>query len=303
MPEDVADRIPPQVIQVPPPKSGPNHIGWSLALLIVLVPLALLSPAAWLRLNVMLAICVVVAVFIFWRQRIRRFNQRRAAWIERHEDWCSDPQAMALGRRWDSLAHPPSLEGIQDALRDYGSPPADRALIVACGAYELPPTGDHRGEPTLLTPRESAGSLSIALFVFLGVLLMGMLVDFHERVPETLARWWPTLAIMTALTAGAFGHHIVRPRYLRVAPGVAQVITYSILRSRPDIRSYPMSVETTVLATETLNTMTLKLVRGEQTDTIQLWRSDSAERFLEKLWLALLSTTPTPPLSNEELVG
>jgi hypothetical protein len=47
----------------------------------------------------------------------------------------------------------------------------------------------------------------------------------------------------------------------------------------------------------------LALLRGSRHDTIELWRMQQRDKAIESMWRALLSTAPTPPLSDEHLVG
>jgi len=93
-----------------------------------------------------------------------------------------------------------------------------------------------------------------------------------------------------------------------MAPGIIQILQYRYRRAKPLIRSYPMDGETLAILRGKATgkkgpNLKLTLLRGERKDTVDLSRMRRREEVAERMWQALLSTAPTPPLSDEELVG
>jgi len=100
----------------------------------------------------------------------------------------------------------------------------------------------------------------------------------------------------------------IRPTYIRMAPGMIQILEFRYRQSKPTSRSYPLDAGTiAVLRGKATggktSSLVLTLLRGEQQDKIELWRMQKRDKAIERAWQALLSTAPTPPLSNEGLVG
>ncbi len=98
----------------------------------------------------------------------------------------------------------------------------------------------------------------------------------------------------------------VRPTYVRLAPGVVQVLEYRLRSSKPTIRSYPMLPGTLVIVRQDVKARrptSVQFVRGEQSDVLPVSQMKDPDDAMQHIWYALLSTAPTPPLSDEELVG
>ena len=123
---------------------------------------------------------------------------------------------------------------------------------------------------------------------------------------------------------------VLRPRYIRLAPGVVQVMQYNWLGlGRPTIRSYTMDAGTLVIVSQadavvaqadvnwdavptwrrsqvalrTLGRVRVILSRGKMKDTIDFTNMHDPTDALTSIWQAILSTAPTPRLSDTELVG
>ena len=96
---------------------------------------------------------------------------------------------------------------------------------------------------------------------------------------------------------------IIRPTYIRMAPGVIQVLNYGYSKSKPTIRSYPMQPGTLAIFTRLRKRLILTLARGKNNDMLLFSRMRQPELKTERAWQAMLSTASTPPLSDEELVG
>ena len=219
----------------------------------------------------------------------------------------------------------PDVEGVRAALTttlpddESGAPPGldwpenpDEPLpatIVSFGEPDAPEVGDLYFEPEIITP---TGAIWKQLFWVLpaAALIALWMLDYLHWLPP----WIPSIGRML----GSFLYFFVaaavvlvswawkamlRPRYIRMAPGVIQVLTFGYSRSKPTIRSYPVEPGTLAIFARLGRHLVLTLSRGENQDIIAFSRMRDTKRRIERAWQALLSTAPTPPLSEEELVG
>jgi hypothetical protein len=91
--------------------------------------------------------------------------------------------------------------------------------------------------------------------------------------------------------------------YVRMAPGVIQILQYGSFKSKPEIRSYPMEAGTVACFARIGKSIFLTLGRGFHKDTLFFSHMRQPQQWIERTWRALLSTAATPPLSEDELVG
>ena len=99
---------------------------------------------------------------------------------------------------------------------------------------------------------------------------------------------------------------VLRPTYLRVAPGVVQIVSFRLWGSRPSILSFPMTAGTIAVPIPLgrgLRRLSLGLWRHGVEDEIPLWSTRDPTAAAETIWRALTSTAPTPPLADDALVG
>jgi len=94
---------------------------------------------------------------------------------------------------------------------------------------------------------------------------------------------------------------------VRFAPGMIQIVRFDLANGKPCIRSYPMTAYTTALLVnpgiQANSWVTLTLSRGDVHDDLPLWQMAKPRQVVTQVLQALMSTAPTPPLSDEELVG
>ena len=146
--------------------------------------------------------------------------------------------------------------------------------------------------------------------VYYGTLVALLLLEYLHLLPA----WIPGLrrfagGLAYFLIAGFIAlavwvwRGMIRPTYVRMAPGIIQVLEYRYSKSRPTIRSYPMQPGTLVVLTRIRKHLILTLARGESKDMLLFSRMQQPGRKIERAWQALLSTAPTPPLDAEQLVG
>ena len=246
---------------------------------------------------------LVGALVMEWRYR-RGLNRNRRIWLAAHRNWERDPAAKALDSEWYFLGRPPSTASIRQTISKLGLDHAGRPIVVYLGAFEVPPRGDYRFEPALLTPTEttSRAQMMTALIGSLALLAAGNWLLLPMRLPHSIRQWWPVVVIGTVVTAVWFWRSIVRPRYVRIAPGMLQVITYAFGARNPTIRDYPVAPGLLCVLTADWRQTRLHRSTGPHHDQL-LIAEGRAGPFVEQLGRAVLSTAPTPPLSNEALLG
>jgi len=183
------------------------------------------------------------------------------------------------------------------------------ARIFCTGPVRVPEVGDLRFEPVIITPTRFVWRK--LLFVPFALLIMAF----------WLAQVTHMLKLPFTLPLGAFGYVLsmggialvmwiwrttVRPSYVRLAPGMVQVLEYRLRGGKPVIRSYPMLPGTLVVVRQgkkERRPSVVQLVRGDQADVLPVSQMKDSDEAMEHIWQALRSTAPTPPLNEEELVG
>jgi hypothetical protein len=97
---------------------------------------------------------------------------------------------------------------------------------------------------------------------------------------------------------------MVRPQYIRLAPGIIQVMEYPWWGvGNPTIRSYPMTCGTLAVILPMMEGASITLVRGIDCDYLNFHSAKNKDELFSKALFAMMSTAPTPPLSEVELVG
>ncbi len=232
-----------------------------------------------------------------------------------------DPLAQALAERWRRPDKLPRWRVVRDLLLNGGLQRSDAARIVCIGPVDLPQPDAHRFEPEVLTPTRSLGRLWI--FAVLGLALAAFLILRLLRVFPVLDRIplgsFASLYIMLVVFGGFWlWRAVLRPTYVRVAPGVVEFLRFPIRGGPPQIVDFPMTPGTTVLIYGRLafpfvsakstqrappRPQWLVLQREGRIEHLVLpfvadWRT-----FADRLFQAITSTAPTPPLSRDALVG
>jgi len=212
--------------------------------------------------------------------------------------------AVALERQWYFASIPPPVSKVDNALKREGIETSACPVIVCMAAIDIPAPADFRFEPEVLRIDESPKGLRLLPMV-LALLVIAAVVWLNAAGVIDLPA--PGYFAMGGLTAAGIvmllWQYLVRPGYLRVAPGVVQVLRYRSPRSKPIIRSYPIDAGTFIVARQHVAKLELTLIRGDQRDTVGFWRFDATDKRWERIGQALVSSAPTPPLSDEELVG
>jgi hypothetical protein len=298
----------PLVIHVRPPKAPIIDFAWAGFALFILLALGVIPAVGFggwwsVALIALLAANLIIVCWTSWRKH-RAFNRTRAAFVERHAEWARNPVAVALERQWYFLSRPPGVEKVRAVLEREEVVPTDRAVVVCMGALHVPAVGAVQFEPEIMrherpeTPGQSRHWL-LALLVIALVVPLGWYIFPRVSAPPHLI--W--IAIALVALGVWFWRYAVRPTYVRTAPGIIQVLQFGFRGRTPRIRDYTMSSGTLVVIAEAVNQLSLTVVRGDTSNSTLIRKDKHFEATMERLWAALLSTAPTPPLSDEELVG
>ncbi len=299
-------RVPPRVVRVPPPK-------------VAVVPFLTLPLVLWAGLLVLLGSSTAPAwAKPFWygglltaagvglvgecRHRVR-LNRRRREWLERHRNWDADRVAARLDGLWFFLNRPPTTRAIREIVQE-SAPENAQAAVVCLGAFDVPEPGDYRFEPEVLSSGQTnrMDGIVVAALAFLVVFAVGAGLDALGWVPHGPGEYWFAIATVASTGIYLFWRYALRPTYVRVAPGVVEVLTYALGRSTPRIRRYAVSPGFLCIVSQGWARVSVTLINSRNHDEFQVTARRS-EPIVDTLLRALVSTAPTPPLSREELVG
>jgi hypothetical protein len=207
------------------------------------------------------------------------------------------------------MSSPPSFKHVLDVIRD--APPLDppAARLVCLGAVEMPEVGDYRFEPVIITPTRFLGRR--LWFVPLALLILAMwLASVFHLIPLKSSINLGSFSYFLVMGFGMAGAWIwrttIRPTYIRLAPGVVQIVEFFWGKRKPNIRSFPMQPGTVVIVHQAAGARrptAIWLSRDGRTEQIPLAQMQRSGEAADQLWRAVLSSAPTPPLSEEELLG
>lgn len=268
--------------------------------------LALRTWVVWLGAAIVLASTVFLS---WWPRHVKRAQQRHAAYLTRFRERGEDPIALELATRWRTSRGLPDNE-VKAVLAASPATDSSRGRIVCLGKIEVPEVGDIFFEPEIITPTRYFAR-QLVFIPIAGALIFLWLLQQAGVIPGKpiqLGSFGYFLAMGFGVGAAWVWRTAIRPTYIRLAPGVVQIMEYHYGKRKPTIRSYPADGKTlAILRGKTTGkaprNLTLTLLRGQQKDSIELWRTRKRDNAIERTWQALLSTAPTPPLSEEELVG
>ncbi|MBP7745374.1 MAG: hypothetical protein KA383_04525 [Phycisphaerae bacterium] len=304
--EPTTTRAAPRVIQLPPPEVKRTS-PWLVLVIVVLAALiaglglTLPAPANWLVVMLMIGVAAGLLLGFWWvTARSRRV---RAEFFARHPDCHRDQCVNAVVNLVRGKV--PAAGVLLEALgRADGTRPVS-AQIICAALIEPPDVGDLRFEPYIITATELLWRRLLVLPFALALLTVWLLQVVHV-IPGRVFN----LGSFTYVIAIGIGTGIAwvwksgfRPTYVRLAPGIVQIIEYGLRGRKPVIRSYPMEAGTVVVFKGEKQNVTVTLLRGEQRDVLPFGAVRKRAEKLERLWWALLSTAPTPPLSDEDLLG
>lgn len=307
-------RPPPLVIRVPPPDGAlvSPYVGYLLCVVFVGIALPL---APWRGDAVMVALAALFVILgaasisaVRWSNR--RYARRRCKYLVETGLSEDDPAAAAILAEWRGPSATVKTKAIRAALNKAADSPAAGARIVCLGMLDVPEVGDLFFEPEIITPTRSIGRRIVFIPIAAAVVAVWLLQELHvlPNLRIQLSSFGYLLFMGLVVTAVWAWRGMIRPRYIRMAPGIIQVLEYPYGKGKPAIRSYPLDSETVAVVHGSLTgrkrrPQNLTLLRNEREDKIDFSQMRRAEEVVERTWQALLTTAPTPPLSDEELIG
>lgn len=321
MTDTAPTRSPPQILRVPPPA----RFKW---LVIGLIVGMVIVAAIWVAFLIfvrgkgagllagMFLFYAVLFGFVLRRLAVQR-RRIRADMLNRFPGIETDPAVAALQAKRARCQTLPTKPAVAtETLRAAGIPEPGVARIVCFGAMEMPEVGERRFEPYIITASELLWRqlvfvlLALVLLVPCLVLATGMIpgVGFSFRSFWVAARGFSYLIVMGAVIGLLWVWRTgIRPRYVRAAPGIIQIMEYGIGRRRPLIRSYPMEAGTLVSVFSghgvRPGALTFVVSRDGHVDTVPVGQMRNRDEAVERIWWALLSTAPIPTMDEEHLVG
>jgi hypothetical protein len=298
-------RAEPQIIRVPPPE------GWAHPVILVVLWIVFgLLGGVVLVVAPYPANCLIAAIFlvlavlgvVFTRGQAAGFRRERAAMLAKYPDIAMDPLVRAVGAHWRRAESFPPAEKIVAAFLDDW--PGTRARIVCLGPVDVPTIGEMRFEPYIITATELLWRRLMLVPLLLVPLAVWLLKYAHviswRHVNPGFFGYPLLVAAGAALTWIWRG--VIRPTYVRMAPGIVQVLEYRLGRRKPVIRSYPMGAGTLVVIRTRKTPQSVTLLRGGLKDVLPIAQMRHRQEVMEHIWRALLSTAPIPRMSEEELL-
>ena len=306
-------RPPPEVIRLPLLKRRPTRpaVKWAAGLLLFGAGVFqfYIGLCGW-------AAVVSLAYFGFGALVVWGLHRRNAAYLRERQEFLERVDGLAdrevggiLRGLWKNPYRRPRMQAIVDALarQDDSQPPAAR--VVCFGEFRIPPVRAYRFEPEIISPTRKRARQFLGIPLSVAILcVMALLVRVgHWCVIPLL--FLGLGAFLGCLILGLRAvvmwplESLLRPTYIRIAPGMIQTVRFPLARSRPVVQSFPVAPGTVVVLEGRRIIQQLALRRGSQRALLDLTFASSPEIASVRIWQALLSTAPTPPLSDEELVG
>ncbi len=316
MSETVTKRPPPEVIRVPPPEgvSVRPHVAAVFALVLLIAGVVGVCLGLVLRLWVIwlgVAAFVACAMLFAWGRHAKARNaERHRAYLADLRERGVDPTAYDLAARWKPGGKAVPDDDVKAILASSPTPNPPGARIVCLGEIDVPEVGELFFEPEIITPTRAVGWQLVFAPIAAIVIFVWLMQAFGVIPGRGINPGSFGYILVMGVGAGAMWlwRTVLRPTYIRMAPGMIQILEFRYRRGKPTIRSYPLDAGTiAVLRGKATGGKTsglkLALLREVQQDTVELWRMQKRDKAIERTWQALLSTAPTPPLSDEGLVG
>lgn len=253
--------------------------------------------------------CLIFVEVFSRRGEAKYAKLRRAATEKVRADGPPNSREMSLGALWTRFYQVPSIERIGEVLERY--PMNDeRATIVGLGLVEVPAAGEVHFEPEIITPTTFIGRKIIFAWIALAILFY-FLLQILGVIPIFVRNFGAFTYVVVVGIGVAYSwtrRTLVRPTYVRLAPGMIQILEFRFRGGKPTIREYPMTRGTLAVVRMTLDQtnpslVSLKLSRGGYRDELPINQMSDRVRLTELTWTALLSTAPTPPLPDDALAG
>src|SRR5262245_14261478 len=257
------------------------------------------APAPFLFAGIFGAVAILMA-FVF-RHQNRTFAAQRRLFFERlgaTEPKFDHAFTDRLSALWTRVSKPPTLKQIRDVLEQPDLKSA-AARIVCMGLVDVPEIGEAHFEPEVITPTGFIGHRLV--FVPIALAVIGLWVfQLAGVIPGRAIHLGSfNYLIVMGVAAGVawVWRAVIRPTYLRLAPGMIQVLEFRLGQPKPVIRSYPITEGTIALVQGGIVkdkpfVYSLKVARGDQSDDVTMQQMKDRARCTEMAWKALRSTAP-----------
>lgn len=325
IPVEIVSRVQPKLIRIDPPLIHPRDL-LAMSILpgatfvLMAVALYLLDeprpgvPAGpstmWQASLALTALGVVVASIVGGGGWL--LNRRRAAYLREQTDRerdldIPDPPYIVESRRNHDLT--PHQELRQIVMNFITTENPARPWVVASGMVRMPVIDTRSFQPEIIAPgRGIWDAAAMGSLLVVGIFALAWLVPAISPWPIFTDRGGMMLLVTCLFAAPLVIRWLwrcyIRPRYIRLAPGIVQFIEYGLFRRKPKIESFPIRPGTLVIMeNRAYRDVTLTIYRDKKGHTIDLSGLRDAPRAIEMCWHALLSPAPTPPLDETELVG
>ncbi|MFQ5806723.1 MAG: hypothetical protein ACE5I3_09760, partial [Phycisphaerae bacterium] len=209
----------------------------------------------------------------WWPRHRKRCKERQRAYVAKLRERGEDPVAVEFAARWKRRGRGISDGDVKGILASSPTPEPTCAHVVCLGMIDVPEVNDVFFEPEIITPTRYMGRQMVFIPIA-GVLIFVWVLQKTGVLPFRFVQLssFGYLLWMGAAVGGAWvWRSAVRPTYIRMAPGIIQILAYRYRRAKPTIRSYPMDGQTlAVLRGKATgkkgHSLALTLMRGEQKD-------------------------------------
>jgi hypothetical protein len=223
----------------------------------------------------------------------------RHAFLRKHPDWAADALAATLAAEWRRTLRVPCAATLRTLL-----PPAAACRVIFFGVAEPPKFEPAPDEPMIETPTDRAfpwllygGTSLVVPFGIWALTQVGFIRLASTTVDGKLLSAGLVTGVIALLWAWRAG---VRPIYIRLAPRMVQFLHYTMRSQPPTIHSYP-AASGTVVCVEIRGRLTF--LSADNCDTWNSAPSAAGEPSLATVLACLHAQRPTPPLSEDELIG
>ena len=304
------ERPPTRVFRMPRPVPPPA-VTW--LILFAVIPCIVLVISVWhvvgngYRWMWFIPTVFVLSMIPWERRRLRRKQVLREQWMSRHAAELADPVAREVTRLWQDSWLNSSLGASVERSKEAQAAARESALVFVAGDIDVPQVGDMRFEPEILSSSRKAVILLKSPWFWIQTLTLVYISWGPGGTFRSIGTAYNVLfaLLMYGLVTWILISAIFRPRYQRFAPGIVQFIKFPCFDTRPEIRSYPMIPGTIAIVLRAYRGggIVVQMKRGRASDFLVIEKSGNTQTAMERMWQALLSTAPTPPLSEEDLVG
>lgn len=339
--------LPPEIILVPAPAVADlRGANWSLIVIAVFILVALIdylivfkaetsgrkSFPDWFMLTLKcLFICSIPLLMLgaaaAYGQR-RKIVKRLEAAQAQDEAPLANGVAARLTGIWKATRRCPKLKQVYDALSAFSPSPNTCGRIVVLGNVEVPEVGALFFEPFIVTPSERVQH-RLGLVAGGAVIAVIGMARFLGATHPIFRLFQLQGAMMLSLGIMILAWSLLRrPSYLRLAPGVIEVLRFPTFGKAPrEVLRFPIDADfaavvrsgftfqrdsSTKPRSETLvnqltnmraNNVRITWRHGRHERALSLIRCSQPLKVLDAFWKAMLSTAVAPPMNPNELTG